>query len=188
MKSQEQKIREHNELLLKHLQKADFIKISRTFKEEINSLNGIILQISDDFLLIKKIDDFLVDGFVIIRQDQFENIECGANGRTYKKILLRENIITKNISPEFTIDISDWRTIFQNLKKLDFHVVIECEELEDPTFTIGPIKRLTEKNVSIQYYNPKGELENKNTIVNFDDITTLSFGDRYSSIFRKYLK
>ncbi|WP_315821735.1 hypothetical protein [Paraflavitalea speifideaquila] len=55
-------------------------------------------------------------------------------------------------------------------------------------FEIGPIKRIAKNSFQIQYYDPAGVLENKLTTIKYEDITTLKFGDRYSTTFKKYLK
>ncbi len=187
MKKVDEKIKIYNDRISEHIRKSDFVKLERKFKDVESFLDGIILQLSDNFLLIQKIDDFLKDGFAIIRIDQFENYRCGKYQKTYKKILLSENILDDNhIIP--SIDLAKWKSIFQSLKKTDFHVIIECEGLDEPTFTIGPIKRITEKSVSIQNYDPNGKLDDMNTVIKYDHITLVQFGDRYSTTFRKYLK
>jgi hypothetical protein len=188
MKRIEEKIKDYNDRIREHIKKSDFVKLKRKHINIESSLNGIILQLSDNFLLIQIIDDFLVDGFAIIRIDQFENYRSGKYEKYYKKILLSENILSENNNLTPIIDLTKWKSIFRDLQKLDFHVIIECEDLDVPTFTIGPIKRMTEKSVSIQNYDPIGKFDHMNTIIKYDHITLLQFGDRYSTTFRKYLK
>jgi hypothetical protein len=188
MKTIEQKIRDYNDKISEHIKKSDFVKLERKFKDNESLLNGIILKMSDNFLLIRRIDDFLLNGFAIIRLDQFDRLRCGKFEKAYKKILIFENILTDSSNLYLEINLNSWQSIFENLRKMDFHVSIECEELEEPSFTIGPIKRITESSVSILYYDPTGKLDDKNTIIKFDDITLLEFGDRYSTIFKKYLR
>jgi hypothetical protein len=188
MKNIEQKISDYNDIIRKHIEKSDFVKLDRKFKDIESRLNGIILQLSDNFLLVEIIDDFLINGFAIIRIDQFESYSCGKYEKSYKKILLSDSIISETHDEQPSIDLTNWQSIFNSLRKIDFHVIIECEDLDEPTFTIGPIKRITEKCVSVQNYDPTGKLDDINTIIEFDDITLLQFGDRYSTTFRKYLK
>ena len=73
---------------------------------------------------------------------------------------------------------------------MDFHVIAECENLPEPAiaiYTIGPIKRISKNLVSVRFYDSAGKLEDVNTPIRFDDLTTVTFGDRYSTTFRKYL-
>jgi hypothetical protein len=57
-----------------------------------------------------------------------------------------------------------------------------------PNFFIGPIKKSSKNKITIQNYDPGGLLDKKLTSIKYDDITTLKFGDRYSTTFRKYLQ
>ena len=83
------------------------------------------------------------------------------------------------------MNIENWRTIFTDLKKNDFHVIVECENLNNPTFTIGPIVKINKKSVEIMYYDATGFLDDKPTKLKFKDITLAKFGTRYLKIFRK---
>jgi hypothetical protein len=105
----------------------------------------------------------------------------------YKKILKGEGVFTKDYGFDQNIDLTSWQTIFKGLKGFDYHVIIECEALKEPVFTIGPIRRLSKSNVQVQYYSPAGILEEKLSSVTYKDITIVTFGDRYTTTFRKYL-
>jgi hypothetical protein len=188
MKTIEQKINDYNNKISEHIEKCDFVKLQRKFKEKETLLNGIILKMSDKFLLVQRIEDFLINGFAIIRLDQFERIYFGKFEKAYKRILILENVLNEQPDVNMNINLNSWQSIFESLRKLDFHVSIECEDLEEPSFNIGPIKRISESSVSVQYFDPTGLLDDINTIIKYDNITLLEFGDRYSTIFRKYLR
>lgn len=86
------------------------------------------------------------------------------------------------------INLESWSTIIKNLKNLDFHVIIKNVRKKYLEFNIGPIVKLTNKKVKINNYDPTGKLDEKPTSIAFEDIRIIKFGDKYSTIFRKYLK
>jgi hypothetical protein len=143
---------------------------------------------SKDFLLIQKEEEFYLNGYAIIRKDHFDSMRCNKFDKTYKRILKGEGIFDKDYGIKNKIELKDWKTIFENLKKLDHHVIVECEDLKESLFVIGPIKKINKDSVGIQYYSPTGLLDKKPTTVKYKDITIVKFDDRYINVFKKYLR
>ena len=133
-------------------------------------------------------EEFLLNGYAIIKKDQFDSLRWNRFDRTRKKILKEEGTFDKNYGIQKNVDLSSFQSIFKDLKKFDYNVIIECEELDEPTFEIGPIKRIANNYVSIQYHDPSGVLENKMTTVKYSEITIVKFGDRYTTTFKKYMR
>lgn len=181
-------IREYDKLIRSHITKKDFVKIVRTFNGEEANISGFILDMSKDFLMLQVEQEFLLNGYAIIRKDQFDHLRSNKYDKTQKKILKGEGVLDKNYGLDIRISLASWGFIFRDLKKHDYHVIIECEEKEEPLFEIGPIKRIDKNSLKIQYHDPAGLLQNKLTSIKYEDITILKFGDRYSTTFKKYLK
>jgi hypothetical protein len=181
-------IKKYDDMIKGHVDKKDYVKIERTVTEGSADIYGFILQLSKDFLLIQKEEEFYLNGYGIIRKDHFDAIRCNKNDKARKKILKAEGIINTDYGIKNKIRLTDWRTIFEDLKKYDYHVIVECEDLKDPLFLIGPIKKINKDSVQIQYYSPAGLLDRKPTKVNYSDITLVKFDDRYINVYRKYLR
>jgi hypothetical protein len=188
MTTRKKKIQDYDIMLQKHIEKKEFVKINRTFKDREENISGFILSLSKNFLLLQVGYDFMLDGYAIIPKDQFDSIRCNKADNKSKKIYKEEGLLNTQYGIQEPLSLKDWQGLFVNLKELDYHVVIECEDKDDPEFFIGPIKRVNKDNVSIQYYDAMGKLEKKLTKIKFKDITIVKFGDRYSTTFRKYLK
>ena len=186
--AKKKKIEKFEKLLKRFVKNQDLIKIESTAFEGESSIYGLILKNSTDFLHLTETDEFIFNGEVIIKKDQFDSIRCNEMDIAYKEILSKEGKLKATKLKKTTVDLTDWTTIFKDLKKQDIHVIVECEDLDDPTFTIGPIENVNSKNVEIRYYDATGILDKKLTKVKFKDITLLKFNDRYSKTFRKYLK
>ena len=175
-------------LLQSHIDKKDFIKIKRTFNGKEENISGFILSMSKEFLLIQVDNELSFNGYTIIRKDQFDSLRCNKYDKTLKKIYKAEGLLKSGYGIDKNISLKNWQSIFSDLKKFDYHVIIECEDQEEPSFDIGPIKKTLKGSVSIQYYDATGQLENKLTSLKYSDITTVKFGDNYSMTYRKYLK
>jgi hypothetical protein len=181
-------VRQYTDMLKSHVDKKDYVKIKRTVTDGEANISGFILQMSKDFLLIQKEEEFFLNGYGIIRRDHFDAIRCNKFDKAFKRILKTEGVFGSEYGIKNKLRLKDWKTIFEDLSKHDYHVIVECEDLEDPLFVIGPIKKVNNDSVSIQYYDPTGLLDKKPTKVKYKDITLVKFDDRYINVFKKYLR
>jgi len=188
MKDANKQIKAYDIILQSHIDKKDFINIKRTLHAEEDRISGFILSMSKDFLLIQVDNELSFNGYAIIRKDQFDSLRCNKYDKTLRKIYKAEGLLKSGYGIDKNISLKSWQSIFSDLKKSDYHVIIECQDREEATFDIGPIKKALKGSVSIQHYDATGQLENKLTPIKYPDITTVQFGDNYSMTYRKYLK
>lgn len=186
--SRKEKIKKYNKLLQKYIDKKEYVQVYRTFFGRDYNLSGFVLNMSKDFLLIQVAQDHMTDGYAIIRQDDYDSMRCSPYEKTYKKILKSEGILDANYGLDRYIDLAAWNTILTDLKKYDFHIVLENTTKENLDFFVGSIEKVTKNTVSIHNYDATGKLDKKPTKIKYDTIKTIIFGDRYSTIFRKYIK
>jgi hypothetical protein len=184
----QKKTKEYDEMLQKHIDKKDFVKVYRTVTDGEANISGFLLQMTKDFLLIQKEEEFSLNGYGIFRKDHFDSLRCNKFDKTLKRILKAEGILDSDFGIDKKINLRNWNAIFKDLKEFYQHVIVECEDLEDSLFVIGPIRRVNKDSVSIQYYDPTGLLDKKVTTVKYKDITLVKFDDRYINVFKKYLR
>ena len=154
-------VRQYDDMLKCHVDKKDYVKIKRIVTDGEANISGFILQMSKDFLLVQKEEEFFLNGYGIIRRDHYDAIRCNKFDKAFKRILKAEGIFDSDYGIKNKLRLNEWKTIFEDLMKNDYHVIVECEDLEDPLFVIGPIKKVNTDSVSIQYYDPTGLLDKK---------------------------
>ena len=165
-----------------------FVKILRFVADDETSLGGFVLQQSEGFLLLQVEEEFLLNGYAIVRTEDIDEIICEDGQHKLQEILEKEGITEKSYGINHELKMKSWKSIFKHLQELDIHVIVECEDLDEPLFVIGPIEKIGKEKLQIRYYSPSAILEKETTKINMDDITMVKFGDRYSTIYRKYLK
>jgi hypothetical protein len=79
------KVKAYNKMLQRHIENKDFVKIYRTFQDVESNIFGFILAMTESFLLIQENYDFMLDGYSIIRLDQFDSLRCNKFDKTQKK-------------------------------------------------------------------------------------------------------
>lgn len=188
MNQQKSKKEKFNERLRKSMKKKDFIKFYRTGTAGDANIYGFIIQMSKDFLLIQNEEEFRLNGYSIIRRDRFDSIRISKTEVLRKKILNKEGILKSDYGLDTKINLKSLETIFKDLKQKDYFSIVECEDLKKPSFIIGEISKVSNKSVGIRYFSPKGIINKKPTKVKYKKITLVKFNDRYTNLYRKYLK
>lgn len=177
-----------NLFLQKHLGKQVCIKLYRELAGERDNVEGFILKHSEQFVLLQSAGEFRMDGYKIIRKSDIIKYRFNKFDSTQTKIYRAEGLLEKFYGIDFDIYLQDWQSIFRAIAKRNIILIIECEEDENPDFLIGPIKRVGKNTVAIQYFDATGLLDDYYLSIKYSDITTLTFGDNYSTVFGKYLK
>ena len=95
MTNKQHDIKQFDLMLKKHIDNKDFIKIERTVTEGEANITGFLLDMNRKFLLIQKEEEFYLNGYAIIRKEQFDHVRCNKMDKTFKKILKSEGIIDK---------------------------------------------------------------------------------------------
>ena len=102
-------IKQYDLMLKNHIAKKDFVKIERTVTDGSADINGFILGMCKDFLLIQQDEEFYLNGFAIIRKDEFDSIRCNKFDKAYKRILKGEGIFGADYGIKKRINLKDGR-------------------------------------------------------------------------------
>jgi len=188
MSKAQEEIKEYNLMLQKHIDKKPFVKIFRTVCDKEENLSGFILGMSRGFLFLQLDNEFSLDGYAVIKLDDFDSLRHSSYERTQRKIFAAEGLLAKEYGFEKHLPLTSWADILKTLKGYDMHVIIENVNGDTLNFWIGPITRVAEKSMSIHNYDHDGNLDDKPTLIKLDTISIIKFGDRYSTTFRKYLR
>ena len=167
--------------------KRKYCKISRIAdKEELSYKKGYIIDSSNDFILFKEVEDFIVRGFLVFPIHQVSKIRRNKNDVFFDKICRLEGIKDSIEMPN--IKLNNWESIFNSIQKLGFNVIIINEISDEDTFDIGPILKVTSNEVTINYFDATGKFDEDLTEIQYSDITHIDFDDIYTNTISKYLK
>ena len=171
-----------------HHENKKYCKILRKFaKNSHGETNGFIVDYSENFVILQESNEFDILGYFVFQISTIEEIRYNNSDKYYEKILQGENLIEK-VGLKHKIELKSWETIFKSIKSCGLNVIIENENPEEATFDIGPITKITENSVLINYFDSKGFLDEEETEIEWSKITLVQFDDRYVNIFSKYLR
>jgi hypothetical protein len=172
-----------NELLKKSLESKVHLSFFRTFTS--TRQHGYVLDFTDDFVLIHQTADLRLDGYAVLPLNTIKKIRCNEFEEMYEYIMQKEGYLT-NIGINYTIDLSNWRTIFTSIIQHKEFAVIECEQPWNNTFLLGKLAKAKKKKVEILYLEASGIYEEFVTEQKYKDITITRFDEVYSNLFQKY--
>lgn len=175
-------------MLQKHINNKSFVKIFRTVCDKEEDLSGFILGMSSNFLFLQLDNEFILDGYAVIRLDDFDSLRHSRYEKTQREIFYAEGLLASGYGFDKQLPLTSWTDILKALKSYNIHVIVENTNNGSLDFWIGQITRVSQKSMSIHNYDPNGNLDEKPTVVKLDTISIIKFGDRYSTTFRKYLK
>lgn len=149
-----------------------------------HKLYGRILKKSKDFTLLAVVDDFIFDGFQIVRNKDISKQTISDSNKYCAKLMKKEGTwVTKLPKGLLKLDLTSWGSILSGIKS---DVVILEDEKKDE-FSIGPVVSVTSKTVTLHWFDGVGKWGDAETI-KYSGITTCKFMDRYSATHAKYLK
>ncbi|ESU25066.1 hypothetical protein FSS13T_18640 [Flavobacterium saliperosum S13] len=94
-----------------HFEDKKYCKVKRQVGEESFVTNdGFIVDYSDDFIVLKEVDDFVVRGYLIFQTKTITEIRRNKSDIFFEKIYKLEGI-TETIENMYKIDLTNWQTI-----------------------------------------------------------------------------
>ena len=147
----------------------------------------IPLAVSKYFILIAVIDDFLIDGYQVIRLEDVTCVERGDTEVFLERVFLSENIEVNrdNLLLGHMDSMQDMFTVFLNSKK---HISIENETEEQFFFYIGIVLEVTDQYIDFIDYDEMGIWRRNSERVFYKDITCISFKSNYINVLSKYTR
>lgn len=148
-------------------------------------IRGFVLAMSDELVLMQEIYDFASDGYVIVRLRDVTGVRDGDYERFDARVLAGEGIRAER--PRKAIDPSSWRTVFASLAGGGWPLaLVESENGDDGDFWVGRVLGAGETSVAFHYVSPVGVWDAEPEEIEYDDVTRVCFGDRYTTVLARY--
>lgn len=159
----------------KSIEETTFLEIDRpNFESE--SIFGIVFQQSEDFLALKKFNEFgEYDGIAAIRKDDVSIIGTGGNQRYSNEQLVVNH---KDIEMESLIDLTSMRSILESVF-LKFGYVGLYEEEYSAAFDLGEILEIDDEFLLLHEYGTTKSLDRSKILLRLDSITRVEADGKY---------
>lgn len=148
---------------------------------------GIPVSVQDELVLLHKENNFALDGYVALRTGDITQVEQMDESAFCKKALAGEKVYDAVLAPAFPC--GNWNALFAGIQQqYAGWAAVYCEGGEEYLCCIGRIQSVDQRYVTIKQVDADGTWHADSVTLPLDDLTQVSFGDRYLNIFRKYCK
>lgn len=148
------------------------------YDEDIH--NGFPAAVGDQLFLMAVDEVFHLNGFSVRRLRDIHEVRQRKG--LYQSITEREGV-NQFAVPD--VELDNWHSVFISIQWLDKPVIIQ-REYEPQFFRLGRIEQVKRDRVIMRYFNSEGVWQDSVEIP-FQGITSVTFGDRYSELFSKYV-
>lgn len=147
--------------------------------------NGFPIERTADFVMLRTLDDFRLDGFAVLKLADVVAARSGDPERFFERVLRAEGLFERLPSPG-TIRLESWGSIVEDVIARHTNAIVECEALEQPEFHLGQLIDVDHEALRLLYIHVNGTKEVEPTRILLDDVTLVRFGERYIELFAKY--
>ncbi len=140
---------------------------------------------SDFLIALQREVDFQFDGYIFIRKrDVTKRIE-GTDSQKYNETIMRKEGLWKSLPRSIkSLPLNDWRDLLLALNEKP--AMIENERKGDSW--VGILKGCNKTAALLHYFSPTGKIDADIDRVPFRSITSVQYGNRYTTTHYKYLK
>ena len=140
--------------------------------------NGVVLGVSEQWLLLWALADFRFDGFLLLRLEDIEGVRCDAREEFFENVLKAEGRLRPLVAP-LEIDLDSFLSALRDLKRHDLCLSIACEkapdEAEREAFYTGKVCSLHEGSLFLVTMSEEGRACSKAIEIPYPSITALGW-------------
>lgn len=158
------------------------------WREKIDDdlISAIPLKRSNDLLLILYLYDFMLDGYKVLSMKDITEIQREESDKFQDYIIQRQGII-KNVDRLEKVNIDSWNDVFRFLHEKDKMLDISLERIENKrNFFVGKVDEIYDNFMMFREVTTLGIFKERRKKIYYEDITMISFGNKYSEMLDKY--
>jgi hypothetical protein len=151
------------------------------------SLYILPLEIGSQLVLGECISDFRYDGFKIFNLEDVTDVLDNPDVE-FRNAIMRIEKIERQSQKSISPNLDGWENLFKDIKLSGVVVAVECESVEyEEEYYIGKVLDVNEDSIQMQTFNTVAEWISEAETILYKDITSVSFENRYITVYSKYL-
>ena len=172
-------------VLREHLKKKHFVTVSSVIAKDEENYRGYLIKVSNDYICMMVIKDWHTDGYVILPMKFVSDIKYSKYEKKNNEILIKEGVISE-IPKLSWLSLKSSKSIFISLEKKINTIIVESRLPKVDEFVVGKIKKVKNKHVYLKGFDGTGKWLDGIFKIPYSEITSVTFGDEYSTVFEKY--
>jgi hypothetical protein len=170
--------------LLDHQRQQSLVSFRRAAIDEF-TMQGFVIGVSDQLLLLQYIYDFHLDGLMILRTGDISEVVRTKTDEFQEQLLEAEGLRSR-VPFDYRIDLSSWPAAITGLCKDYPLLILERELLEEPDLAIGRILAVDDEEVSLRYFTGAANWLDEPDRLRTADITCCQAGTNYINVYQRH--
>lgn len=162
----------------------NLVSIERKYIDQ-NSIQGFILDESDELLLVQYVYDFRCDGLLVLSKSDITKVVSTKTDKFQTKLIKNLKLLDNQLLAT-NYNIQSWREFFRSIKSHHKYVIVEQERFEDPVFTIGRIERNLKSHIKMRHFTGIARWGDELQDINYGDITRCQVASNYINVYERY--
>ncbi len=172
--------------LARHQQERHLVSIRRDRIVD-DGVQGFVLAVSPTLVAIQQVDDFRLDGLMVLRLEDITEVRRGDSDQ-FQQALLAEEGLVQQVPFGMAFDLSDWSAVITQLSREHGYLILEREANEDPDFAIGRVIRTTADAVRFKFFSVVAHWKDIPEEILFEDITCCEVDTNYLTVYRRHFE
>ena len=136
---------------LRHYQQQRALVSRRRDGVDENSIQGFVLGVSDELVMLQYVYDFKLDGLMVLRTVDISELDRSKTDEFQEGLLQVEGLL-QAVPFDYSIDLSTWPTAIAGLAEDYPLLIVERELLDEPDLAIGRVLEIGAEEVHLKYF------------------------------------
>jgi len=163
----------------------DLVSIRRAGVDD-HSIQGFILDFSDDLVLLHHVYDFHSDGLLLLRCADITSCEAGATNR-FQRDLLRTEGILDQVDFHYRAPIRSYSSFLHSLPAWEI-VIVEDELSSEPEFLIGTVHSVDDWSASIRFFSGAAVWDDEPREIPIERISSCQVRTNYTAFYTRHFQ
>lgn len=149
---------------------------------------GVPVAVENELVVLQRQTNFVLDGYSALRTGDITEVEQMDDVPFLKKVMAGEKLYDAVKAPGFAC--RGWQELLEGIMaQYGGWAAVECEgNPEESLYFLGRLMKVDSRYLTMKRVDALGNWLSDPLVLPLDDVTLVSFGDRYLEIFRKYCK
>jgi len=155
------------------LQRHSLVRLRRRV-QSLPPYVGIVLDVSDELVLLRDVDDERIGGFTVLSRESVGRVRANWMQR-HQEARVRPLVDSAEVDAPFPVDLRSMSALFRSLQAAGVDVVAEREHPRRFAFMTGRIVHVNGRTVGIQWPRELDRPAQQTERTPFTDITRVAF-------------
>ena len=142
---------------------------------------GVPVAVENELVVLQRQTNFVLDGYCALRTGDITEVEQMDDVPFLKKVMAREKLYDAVKAPDFAC--RGWQELLEGIM-----AQYGGWAPEESLYFLGRLMKVDSRYLTMKRVDALGNWLSDPLVLPLDDVTLVSFGDRYLEIFRKYCK